>query len=319
MRFRTRCDTMKAKVFDTRQLLAFAALARLGSFTRAASELNLTQSAISHAIKALEEEAGCRLFERSGRRVTLAQAGEQLLRHVERILAEMKTARAGLEELSRWGHGRLRIGASTTACQYILPNVLREFRQSFRRCVISIEPGAPGQQVQLLMQNRIDLALMLEPADRRELAFVPLFEDEMRFLLAPVHPWARAGRMQRTNFAEQTLILYNQTSYTFRLVKEYFRAEDLPLANFLELGSMEAIKELAKVGLGIGVLAPWVARTELEAGALVSLPLGRRRLRRRWGVGHQRGRRLSLGEETFVGLCQTVTGEFTRDGGSAAA
>jgi DNA-binding transcriptional LysR family regulator len=310
--------TMKAKVFDTRQLQAFAALARLGSFTLAAHELHLTQSAISHAIKALEEQAGCRLFDRSGRRVTLTQAGEQLLRHVDKILAEMKTARLGLEELSRWGHGRLRLGASTTACQYILPGVLREFKQSFPKCVITIDPGDHGQQVELLLQNRVDLAIMLEPADNRELAFSPLFDDEMRFLLAPVHPWAKAGRASRADFAEQTLILYNQTSYTFRLVKEYFRAEGLPLANYLELGSMEAIKELAKVGLGIGVLAPWVARAELESGALVSLPLGKRKLRRRWGVAYLRGRRLSLGEETFVGLCQTVTGEFAGQGGAAA-
>ena len=309
---------MKAKIFDTRQLLAFAALARLGSFTQAAHELHLTQSAISHAIKALEEQAGCRLFERAGRRVTLTQAGEQLQRHVEKFLTEMKVARNGLEELSRWGHGRLRIGASTTACQYILPNVLREFKQSFPKCVISIEPGDHGQQMELLQQNRIDLALMLEPEGLKELAFVPLFEDEMRFLLSPVHPWVRAGRMQRANFAEQTLILYNQTSYTFRLVKEYFRTEELPLANFLELGSMEAIKELAKVGLGIGVQAPWVARAELQVGALVSLPLGKRKLRRKWGVAYLRGRRLSLGEETFVGLCQTVTEEFARPGGVVA-
>lgn len=309
---------MRNNTFDTRQLLAFAALARLGSFTLAAHELHLTQSAISHAIKALEEQAGCRLFERAGRRVTLTQAGEQLVRHVDRIFAEMKNARTGLEELSRWGHGRLRIGASTTACQYILPNVLREFKQSFPRCVISIEPGDHGQQVELLTQNRIDLAIMLEPEGLKELAFTPLFEDEMRFLLAPVHPWVRAGRMQRANFAEQTLILYNQTSYTFRLVKEYFQEERLPLANFIELGSMEAIKELAKVGLGIGVLAPWVARAELEAGALVSLPLGKRKLRRRWGVAHLRGRRLSLGEETFAGLCQSVTAEFTGPDSAAA-
>jgi DNA-binding transcriptional LysR family regulator len=81
---------------------------------------------------------------------------------------------------------------------------------------------------------------------------------------------------------------------------------------------MDAIKELVKVGLGVGVLAPWVARAELESGALVSLPLGKRKLRRRWGVGHLRGRRLSLGEETFVGLCQTVTEGFAQAGGEVA-
>lgn len=313
-----RPETMKANVFDTRHLLAFAALARLGSFTRAAQELFLTQSAVSHAIKALEEQAGCRLFERAGRCVALTQSGEQFLRHVDRILGEMKTARRGLDELSRWGHGRLRLGACTTTCQYILPTVLREFKQSFPKCVISIDPGDHDRQVELLLNNRIDLALVLEPENRRELAFVPLFDDEMRFLVAPGHVWAREGHVVRRSFAQETLILYNHTSYTFRLVQEYFRAEHLPLTNILELGSMEAIKELVKIGLGVGVLAPWVARAELAAGALVSLPLGKRKLRRRWGVAHLKGRRLSLGEETFTGLCQTVTAEFARLGAAAA-
>jgi DNA-binding transcriptional LysR family regulator len=310
-------EPMKANVFDTRHLLAFAALARLGSFTRAAQELFLTQSAVSHAIKALEEQAGCRLFERAGRRVALTQSGEQFLRHVDRIMAEMKTARRGLDELSRWGHGRLRLGASTTTCQYILPTVLREFKQSFPKCVISIDPGDHDRQVELLLGNQIDLALMLEPENRRDLTFTPLFEDEMRFLVAPGHAWARAGAVQRQGFEQETLIIYNHTSYTFRLMKDYFRVEDLPLTNILELGSMEAIKELVKIGLGVGVLAPWVARAELAAGALVSLPLGKRKLRRRWGVVCLKGRRLSLGEETFVGLCQTVTEEFARLGAAA--
>ena len=307
---RPQASRMKNNVFDTRQLLAFSTLARLGSFTRAAQELYLTQGAVSHAIKALEEQAGCRLFERAGRRVSLTQSGEQFLRHVDKILNEMTTARRGLDELSRWGHGRLRLGASTTACQYILPTVLREFKQSFPKCVISIDPGDHAHQVDQLLGGNIDLALMLEPEGLKELGFVPLFEDELRFLVAPGHAWAREGKVLREGFDQETLILYNHTSYTFRLVKEYFRGEELPLTNILELGSMEAIKELVKIGLGVGVLAPWVARNELASGALVSLPIGRRKLRRKWGVGHLRGRRLSLGEETFVGLCQSVTAEL---------
>lgn len=301
---------VKTAVFDTRQLLAFGALARFGSFTQAAQELHLTQSAISHAIKALEEQAGCRLVERAARRVALTQAGEQLLRHVEKILLEMKLAHTGLQELSRWGHGRLRLGASTTACQYILPTVLREFKQSFPKCVISIEPGNHAEQVELLLQNRIDLALMLEPEATKELTFVPLFTDELRYLVAPAHAWAREGRVLRETWNSETLILYNQVSYTFRIVKDYFQREGLPLVNFMELGSMDAIKELVKIGVGVGVIAPWVAKAELAAGALVSLPLGKRKLRRRWGVAYARKRRLSLGEETFVGLCQTVTEGF---------
>jgi len=292
---------------ETRHLLAFAALVRRQSFTQAAKDLHLTQSAVSHAIRALEEELGCRLFDRSGRKVKPTQAGEQFMRHVDNILREMAAARAGLDAMSRWGHGRLRVGASTTACQYILPTVLREFRQSFPQCVITIEPGDYTKQLELLRSNSIDLALMIEPQKERDLEFVPLFEDELRLLLSPMHPWARAGRVPRDGFAQETLILYNKASYTFRLVSQYLRDEGSPPGQVIELGSMEAIKELVKIGIGAGVLAPWIARAELESGSLVSLPLGPRKLRRRWGVAHLKGRRLALAEETFIGLCESVT------------
>jgi DNA-binding transcriptional LysR family regulator len=294
---------------DSRQLLAFSALARRGSFTLAAKDLFLTQSAVSHAIKSLEDDVGCRLLDRVGRRVLLTQAGEQFLRHTEKILREMEAARTGLETLTKWGHGRLRVGASTTACQHILPTVLREFRQSYPKCVIRIEPGDHNQQLELLRAGHIDLAIIIEPpaSTLSEFVFVPLFQDELRFLVSPLHPWAQAGRAPRESLETETLVLYNKTSHTFRLVNEYFRDEKITLSNFIELGSMEAIKELVKIGIGVGVLAPWIARPELESGSLVSLPLGPRKLKRRWGVTHLKGRRLALAEETFVGLCVSVS------------
>ena len=197
---------------DSRQLAAFAALARCQSFTRAAKELFLTQSAISHAIKALEVEVGSRLVDRAGRRVLLTQAGEQFLRHAEKILREMDAARAGLDALARWGHGRLRVGASTTACQYLLPTVLREFKLSFPKAVITIEPGDHAQQVDLLESNRIDLAIMLEPETTSDLDFISLFEDELCFLSSPMHAWAATGRVDRESLPAETFIHYNKTS-----------------------------------------------------------------------------------------------------------
>lgn len=294
---------------DSRQLHAFSALARRGSFTLAAKDLFLTQSAVSHAIKALEDDVGCRLLDRIGRRVMLTQAGEQFLRHTEKILREMEAARAGLETLAKWGHGRLRVGASTTACQHILPTVLREFRQSYPKCVIRVEPGDHGLQLDLLRGGHVDLALVLEPPvpGPSEFTFVPIFQDELHFVVAPQHPWAREGRAPREQIEAETLVLYNKTSQTFRLVSDYFREERITLSNFIELGSMEAIKELVKIGIGAGVLAAWIARSELEQGSLVSLPLGSRKLRRRWGVAHLKGRRLALAEETFIGLCASVS------------
>ncbi len=295
------------RTLDSRQLLAFASLARLGSFTLAASELHLTQSAVSHAIKAMEVDLGVRLFDRIGKKTHLTQAGEQLLAHAHRILGEMEQARKGMEELQNWGHSRLRIGASPTTCQHLLPTVLREFKQSFPKCVIRIEPGDGPVMLDLLKANKIDLALMLDPEGRDDIHFQPIFEDELRFLVAPTHPWAEKGRVPRDQIASETLILYNQGSYTFRMIVDYFQRDGITLHNFIELGSMEAIKELVKVGLGAGVLAPWIARRELAEESLVSFPLGPKKLRRVWGVAHLKGRRLALAEETFAGLCESVS------------
>jgi len=296
---------------DSRQLLAFATLAHRGSFTQTARELFLTQSAVSHTIKAFERELGVTLFDRVGKRVHLTQAGEQLLVHAERILREMTDARSCIEELQNWGHGRLRVGASTTACHYILPTVLREFRQSFPKCVIKIEPGDQPRQLELLRTNQVDIALTLEPTESpADLEFRPLFEDELRFLVSPMHRWAGLKEVPGEEITDETLVMYNKGSQTFRLVDEYLRAGGVVPRNFIELGSMEAIKELVKIGLGAGVLAPWIAREELRNGALIDLPLGKRGLTRRWGVSFLKGRRLPLAEETFAGLCETVTADF---------
>jgi len=291
---------------DSRQLRAFATLARTGSFTRTAHELHLTQSAISHAIKALEEDLACRLFDRMGKAVVLTQAGEQLLVRAQKVLDEMNAARFELTQLGKWGSSRLRIGASTTACQYILPAVLREFKESFPRCAISIEPGDTPEAIESLRAHRIDLAVSLEPRRGESLHFRPLFTDELQFIVSPVHPWARTGKVARDDIAQQHYILYGKGSYTVQMIEAYFREDKIVLHSLLDLGNMEAIKELVKLGLGISIIAPWTTKKEIEEGSLVALPLGRRKLKRRWGILHWHGRRLSLAEETFAGLCESL-------------
>lgn len=295
---------------DSRQLRAFAALARTGSFTLAAKELFLSQSAVSHSMKALETDVGCRLFDRVGKKVLLTQAGEALLHHTEKILQEMAAARAGLEQLGKWGVGRLRIGASPTACQYILPSVLREFKESFPKCRISIEPGDTLDAIESVRENRIDLAITLEPRNEEQFEFHPLFSDELAFIVGAMHPWAREGHVVRNEIPKQSYVLYNKNSYTFRMVRDYFNQEDMVLNTVIELGSMEAIKELVKLGLGVSILSPWIAQKEIQEKSLVALPLGRRKMKRNWGVIHWRGRRLSLAEETFLGLCKSATADL---------
>lgn len=292
---------------DTRQLRAFAMLAETSSFTQAAKRLHLSQSAVSHSMRALEENLGCLLFDRVGKKVLLTQAGETLLHHAQKILQEMAAARAALEQLGKWGQVRLRIGASTTACEHLLPPVLREIKSSFPKCIINICPGDTLEALEFVRTNRVDLALTLEPHHEEQFEFHPIFSDELCFFVAPQHPWALAQRVARDQIPLQNYILYDKASYTFRLIEDYFREEEMSLNTVIELGSMEAMKELVKLGLGVGILAPWICRKEMADGSLVALPLGKRKLRRQWGILHWRGRRLSLIEETFLRLCRADT------------
>jgi DNA-binding transcriptional LysR family regulator len=292
---------------DSRQVRAFCVVARTRSFTQAARELHLTQSGVSHSLKALERDVGCRLLDRLGKKVELTQAGEQFLSHAIRILQEMEHACESLARLGKWGKGRLRIGASTTACQYLIPPVLREFKESFPDHVITIEPGDTRQLVAALLRHRIDLALALEPEKESQLDFHPLFNDELNFIVSALHPWVKPQRAERAEIPRQNYILYSKQSITFRIVEDYFRRENMVLNTVIELGSVEAIKELVKLGLGVSILAPWVAQKEIEAGSVVALPLGRRKLQRRWGIFHWHDKRLNLAEETFVGLCKSAT------------
>jgi DNA-binding transcriptional LysR family regulator len=295
---------------DGRQLRAFRVLARTGSFTQTARELHLTQSGISHSMKSLEREIGCRLLDRLGKKVVLTQAGEQLLRHAEKILSEMESARESLKQLGKWGKGRLRLGASTTACQQIIPPVLREFKKAFPDHTIQLEPGDTAQLVSSLSKQQLDLALLLEVEKEPHLEFHPLFMDELRFIVSAQHPWAQAGRVDRAEIPRQSYILYSKTSMMFRLIENYFRPEEMVLNTVLEVGSVEATKELVKLGLGISILAPWICRKEIEEGSLVALPLGKKKLTRRWGIVHWRGKRLNLAEETFIKLCESACAEF---------
>jgi DNA-binding transcriptional LysR family regulator len=215
-----------------------------------------------------------------------------------------------MRHLGQWGQGRLRLGASTTACQHVIPPVLREFKECFPDCAITIQPGDTPELVESLLSHRIDLALSLESKEEPQLEFHPLFTDELHFVVSPLHPWARAGRVNRKEIPRQNYIHYGKRSVTFQLIEEYFRCEKVVLNTVIELGSMEATKELVKVGLGASILAPWIARKEIEEGSLVALPLGRRKLRRRWGILHCRGKRLNLAEQTLIGLCESAAIPF---------
>lgn len=285
----------------------FCAVARSGSVVAAAAQLHLTASAISHGLKSLETELGCRLFDRAGKKLLLNHAGEQLLARVQRPLAELDTAANSVKGLQKWGESRLRIGAAASACQYILPPVLRELKRSFPKATFQLESGDMHEIVSLLHDHRLDMALGVAPERVTGLELRPIFKDELLFVFAPSHIFARDKPISRDELRTQPLILYQRSSATAQLVDQFFRGLDLTPSAVMEIANIEAIKELVKLDLGVSVLAPWTVSKELVRRTLLMRPLGGKPLRRQWVLAFREGRRLSLIEETFCRLARQVT------------
>ena len=298
---------------ETRLLKMFCAVAKHGTLAAAARQLHLTPSAISHSLKALENQLGCRLFDRAARKMLLNQAGEELLAKIEQPLVALDAAEQSLKNLSKWGERRLRIGAAASTCQYLLPQVIRELKKSFARARFQVESGDMSEMVELIKQNRVDLALGVAPDNSAGLEVRPVFKDELMYVFPPSHPWAGARTISREDLRHQPLILYQRSSRTAQAVDEYFQNLDLVPSTVMEIGNIEAIKELVKLNLGVSVLAPWTADKELARGTLRMRPAGPRPLRREWVVVSLAGRRLSLMEETFCRLCRNVAAGLRTD------
>lgn len=294
------------ETLDSRQLLAFCTLVQTGSFTETARTLNLTQSAISHSIKNLEIDLRCQLVTRTGRRINITEDGKELYEDAQNILNQMQGARSRIQDRANWGKGRLRIGASTTACQYLIPNVLREFNECFPDCILNITPADTPELLQKLQRHELDLAIIVNPSNPKDVTVKPLFTDELILTTSAIHPFAQKKSISMNKIAQERLVLYNQSSHTFSLIENFFRQNKLSLSNYIELGSMEAIKELVKINYGISFLASWIVAQEIKVGSLIHVATGRNKIVRDWGIGYAKDKKLSISEETFLGICESV-------------
>lgn len=291
---------------DSQQLRVFLALAHCSNLSRAAAELGLTPSAISHGLKALEADLGCRLVDRDSRRMTLTEAGTLFLAEAEQILDRMKNARGRLEARSTGRGGELRIGAAGVVGEFLFPAVLREFRESFPEHTLTLRACPPTPSAANLRTEEFHLIITAEPTPGPGLEFTALGADDLLFCTHPLHPWAVQRQVLRDDLAQRKVITPERGSATFQLLQSYFREEQVRLLPFLEVNDERAALELVRRDLGIGILPRWLAQPHLRARHLAGFPLGRRRLKRRWGVLHSRSRALNLAETLFVSLCRSA-------------
>ncbi len=293
-------------LIDSRQLHIFNALASTGSFTKAARKLFLTQSGVSHAIKALEKELGCTLVRRQGRNISLTEAGEYLQEEGFKILKSLGDLRSELEDADRWGKDgtRLRLAGSSRFCQELLPGVLGEFHESFPLCRMEVYNMYTPEALEFLLKGRVDLALTLKPEKEDRLDYLPLFEDKLQIIVPTGHEWAHYGAIELSQISNQCFILPSRNSYTYRLIRQYFKRLGMPISSFVEMSSVESIGALIRSGLGIGLLPSWTVWEELDDGELVALDLPESEIKREWVISYSAGKKLNSFEETFAGLAE---------------
>src|SRR4051812_45020149 len=256
-----------------RQLAAFHAVSRLGSVSRAASELSLTQPAVSIQLKLLEESAGAPLLERAGRGVRLTAAGELMAGYAARILDLWREA--GDEMAAQQGlfSGTLRVGAVTTA-EYLLPPLLVAFAGQHPDVKMKLQVGNRDEIVRMLAAQEVDLAIMGRPPAELKTTAVAFAKHPMAFLASPKHPLMERRRQATlADLVDANLLARERGSGTRTTLERLYKDAGVPLRIGSELSSNEALKHMCAAGLGVAFLSLHTCALELEAGLLALLPM----------------------------------------------
>lgn len=301
---------MKGLTLD--QLRTFCDVAALGSFSAAAERAGLTQPAVSLQIRSLERRLGVRLIERVGRRAQPTPAGRDLLVHANRIGEEMASALAAVAPHRAGTVGRVRIGTGATACIYLLPPVLRALRRRMPGLEITVQTGNTTDILDRLAANALDVALATLPVAGRAFQVTPVYEDEL-VAVFPADETAPA-RLTPAVLAERPLLLYEAGGNTRRVIDRWFARAGRTSKPVMELGSVEAIKELIGAGLGWAVL-PRLATDDAEARRRIAVRSLAPRLVRSLAVVLRRDKRLDRGLRAVVDALSALPGSRGRRAG----
>jgi DNA-binding transcriptional LysR family regulator len=256
------------------RLTVFRTVAAQASFRKASEVLHLSQPAVSQHVRVLEEELGVRLFDRSGQRISLTPAGKLLLKYAERSAHVLEEARAALAKLDGAASGELRLGASTTVSQYILPRTLGIFLKDNPKVTLSVVSGNTEKIVALLLKDSIMLGMIEGPPMTKEVHTEKFLEDRLVLIAPHSHEWSGLPNVPLASLAEVPLLLREQGSGSRRIVEQAIRRAGLPLDRLrveMELDSTEAIISGVEAGLGLGFVSEWAVGKALRLGTVSHL------------------------------------------------
>jgi DNA-binding transcriptional LysR family regulator len=256
---------------EVRQLQIFCTLAEELNFTRTAERVHTVQSNVTTQIKTLEEELGTPLFDRLAKRVMLTEAGRRFLPYAEKALTAMMEGHLAVRHGSEPA-GQLRIGAPESVLTYRLPEVLQCFRKRYPQVELLFRPHWDETLFDALENGKLDMAIrMIDTIDHNQFASVRLRTEKVYLIAHPEHPLAEKKTVEPADLGGQVLLLTEAGCAYRKKLDEMLTAQKVRAGNVTEFSSVEAIKQCATAGMGIGLLPEIVVAAELNRKQLKSL------------------------------------------------
>ena len=300
---------MGSGTLEARDLRLVQAIAEAGGVTYAAKQLHLSQSAVSHQLRGLEDRLGVELFRREGGRLAITAAGQKLVELAPQVLTPLLQAEFELKRGLVVERPKLRVATQCYTAYHWLPKALLALATEHPEVELVISNEVLGDSSEALAENRVDLALCVIPPRRGDFRRVPLFKDEMLLAVPRGHALAKRSFVEGHDLAGETLIQTNVSSLEReRVTKLLFGTATPDVGRVLRLPVAEAVLDLVQAGLGVSILAGFTLGSRVARGDVVAVRLTRRGMPRSWtGVFRRRSPldgpiRTLLGQLKHLGL-----------------
>ena len=283
---------------DLRKLEIFCAVAEFASFSRAAEALHMAQPAVSIAVRKLEAELGCRLFERVGKRVRLTSEGAVLQEQAIELIDRAESIRADFSKLGRLEAGQLSIACPSMLATYFLPSLLRDFLANYPGLQASVTQAGTSHIRRMLQEDEIEAGVItLQPGgEASELELLPLVRERVVVCVSKSHPWARRRFVDIAQLDAEPMVVYESGYFIREQFDALCRSRGIAPELRVETNFLPLINDMIKAGIGIGIGLKMMA--EQEAG-IVGVPL-RPAIDLELALAKRRARRISLANQAFL-------------------
>jgi DNA-binding transcriptional LysR family regulator len=290
---------------DFDQLETFLEVARLSSFSRAAEKRFRTQPAISSQIRALEEEVGARLLDRSGGKVSLTAPGKLFQKYAEEALEARRTVVAAIAETERVPRGEIIVGANEGTCLHILPEVFAEFKKQYSDVAVNIKRSDYAKILECVIDNSVDFGVVSLPVTDNRLTVVPIHRDELVIIAPPQHPIAKMKSATMEEVAKFPLVL-PKAGHTRDALESLFYEKKLKPRYAMELDSSELLKRFVAADVGVGFIASSNVQEDVRAKVLAAIPLSDAQVRRDLALVFRKDKALSRAALAFIDIAVKI-------------